>query len=288
MVSMVHDFLIELFRNRPALAVELLESSAGIDLPEFREISLDSGDLNDCSPTEYRADAVVVLSGDSRKLGIVVEVQLRRDPDKRWSWPVYVTTLRARLKCPVVLLVISPTSGVGTWCAAPIELGGPRSMLTPFAIGPEAVPVVEDIVQAQRAPELAVLSAMAHGSGPSSKGVLTAAMSSFAGVDDDRARLYADFVLARLDGAARRTWEELMKSGTYEYQSDFARKYVAEGRAEGRVEGLRTSILDAFDEREIEVPDEVRNRILQCQDARHLRAWFRRAMHAESADEIFD
>jgi hypothetical protein len=29
-------------------------------------------------------------------LGVVVEVQLSRDPDKRWSWPVYLTTLGAR------------------------------------------------------------------------------------------------------------------------------------------------------------------------------------------------
>ena len=52
------------------------------------------------------------------------------------------------------------------------------------------------------------------------------------GLDDERARFYGDIVLNSLNEAARRALEAMMKG--YEYQSDFAKKYVAQGRAEAR------------------------------------------------------
>ena len=52
---------------------------------------------------------------------MVVEVQ--RAPDNRWSRPVYPAGLRARKRCPVILLVICLSSKVGEWCAQPIDLG---------------------------------------------------------------------------------------------------------------------------------------------------------------------
>src|SRR5690606_15589329 len=90
------------FRQRPSLAAELLAEPLGVELPAWREARLDAGDLTEVLPTEYRADAVVTLTGDDGRaaLSVVVEVQLGRDPAKRWSWPVYVATLRARLRTP--------------------------------------------------------------------------------------------------------------------------------------------------------------------------------------------
>ncbi|WP_188191166.1 hypothetical protein [Nonomuraea sp. SYSU D8015] len=43
---------------------------------------------------------------------VVLEVQRQYDEDKRWSWPVYLATLRARHKCPVLLLGTSSRSWV--------------------------------------------------------------------------------------------------------------------------------------------------------------------------------
>ena len=53
------------------------------------------------------------------------------------------------------------------------------------------------------------------------------------GLEDERARFYGDLVLNFLNEAARRALEAMMKG--YEYQSDFAKKYVAQGRDQGRV-----------------------------------------------------
>ena len=76
---------------------------------------------------------------------------------------------------------------------------------------------------------------MAHGETEQGATIASAVLPAIRGLDDDRARLYYDLVYNSLNEAARRALEAMMKG--YEYQSDFAKKYVAQGRAEGRTEG---------------------------------------------------
>ena len=70
----------------------------------------------------------------------------------------------------------------------------------------------------------------------------------------------------------------------YEYQSDFARKYVAEGRVEGRAEGLLTVLRV----RGIAVPDAVRERILAEKDPGRLERWLEKAVTATSVATVID
>jgi hypothetical protein len=101
----------------------------------------------------------VVLLVDGRPvLGVVLELQLRTKKRKRFTWPLYVTGLRARLECNCCVLVVTADPTVARWAAEPIELG-PGGKLQPLVLGPDAVPVIADVEQARRAPELAVLSA---------------------------------------------------------------------------------------------------------------------------------
>ena len=48
--------------------------------------------------------------------------------------------------------------------------------------------------------------------------------------------MYFDLVVASLSAAARKALQE-MDPAKYEYQSEFARRYIALGKAEGRAEG---------------------------------------------------
>ncbi|MFI7000755.1 hypothetical protein [Nocardia sp. NPDC050175] len=80
--------------------------------------------------------------------------------------------------------------------------------------------------------------------------------------------------------------EELMTTG-YENKSDFARMYVAEGRAEVEAAGVARMVLEALDIRGIPVSDEVRARISSCTDVDQLGIWHRRAVLADSANEAF-
>ena len=228
MPSFSHELLVELFRNDGLLAVELLRRCAGITLAHAR-VAVGSIDLSQVAPTEYRADAVVVLldHDDRPAAGVIVEVQRSIERDKALTWPAYVATLRAKLACAALLLVIAPDPAVASWARRPIDLGHPGFRLTPIVIGFEEVPWVRDRDAALRLPELAVLSVLAH---PELE-IAELAIAAIAKLPADQARLYLDVIMMALPAALRQILEARMQG--YEYQSDFARKYYGQGREEG-------------------------------------------------------
>jgi hypothetical protein len=241
--SHVHEALLALFRNQPGLAPGLLRDALHVELPTYTETRIESAELTDVQPAEYRADLVVLLYDTRPVLGIVVEAQLAIDERKRFSWPVYVVGLRARMRCPVCLFVVTEDDAVARWASKDIGLGG-GSRLRPFVLGPSRVPEVLDEIRARSDPELAVLSARAHGRDADvdkASKIANAAVAAARDLDDDRKRLYFDLVRAALSEAVKRSLED-MKPANYEYQSDFARKYFAEGKAEGRA-GLLIKLL---------------------------------------------
>jgi len=82
----------------------------------------------------------------------------------------------------------------------------------------------------------------------------------------------------------------------YEYQSDFAKKYVAQGltegltrgRTEGRVEEAARNLLTVLRVRGLAVPDEIRERILAQKDPERLERWLEKAAVATSVNSILD
>jgi hypothetical protein len=148
--------------------------------------------------------------------------------------------------------------------------------------------VVTDPGTARASPELAVLSAMAHGSHPDREKVLRAMLAALQSLDHDHASLYADVVLATLPEATRHHLEALMALGTYEYQSDFARRYFFQGKAEGEAKGEAKALLAVLAARGIEVTAEARARITGCTDLDQLDTWVRRAATASSIGNLFE
>jgi hypothetical protein len=141
--------------------------------------------------------------------------------------------------------------------------------------------VVADPKEAIRRPELGVLSALAHGESEKGTTIAAAVLPAIRGLDDNRVRLYYDLVYSSLNQAARRALEGMMG---YEYQTDFARKYVAQGRTEEAARALLT-VLRA---RGIVVPDEVREQILAQQDPERLERWLEKAAVATSVAAVLD
>ncbi|HEX5746703.1 MAG TPA: hypothetical protein VFZ09_10680 [Archangium sp.] len=283
MPSLRHEALLELFRNRPVLAAELLRDALGIELPAYAEARAESAELTEAVPTEYRADLVVQLWGDTPRLAIVVEVQLSPDEEKRYTWPVYLTHMRAKLRCPTVLLVVAPDAGVARWCGQPLETGHRGFVLKPYLAGPESIPVITRPEQARQAVELMVLSAMAHGQGEQGAAIAETVLPGLAGIDEERARFYFDLVMWSLNDAARTALEALMSSGTYEYQSEFARRYFTQGRQEGKADAL----LEVLDARGLQVDEQSRQRITACTELAQLERWLRKAVSVQSVQELF-
>jgi hypothetical protein len=306
MPSTLHEALVLLFRESPRLAPMLLARTLGnggdVWLTEDADIQVTSSEFADLDPPEYRADVVLRIpeNGDGKDRDkatrevFIVEVQLDTDPLKHFTWPQYVTAARTRFRCPATLAVVAVDERVARWCAQPITLDRAGNVFRPVVIGPAAIPVVTDEAQARTCPELAVLSVIAHGHEPGSEAIGAAALAACDRLDSAQARLYADLIYTNLNEIARATLEALMQQHNYTYQSDFAKKYVAEGLEEGIKEGTKKGIelgyravlRELLQQRFGELPADALARLDEA-DADTLDAWARRVLTAGSLADVF-
>ena len=77
-----------------------------------------------------------------------------------------------------------------------------------------------------------------------------------------------------------------MNSLGYEYQSDFARRYVAQGRAEGKTEGKIELLLTLLTMRFGPLTDAVQARVRAARDTQ-LDAMAERVLTGKTLDEVF-
>ncbi len=307
MPSLVHEALVDLFRRNADLAARLLEGR--VDVPAYAEARLESGTIAELFTRGYATDAVVVLSDGAPKLGIAIEVQLSRDPEKRYTWPLYVAALHVRHRCPFALLVIAPDESVARWAARPLDFW-PGSPLEPIVLGPSSIPRLLEGDEASF--ELRVLSAVIHGRGPRGVDVVLSALSAAMSLDESAAALYADVLITAIGSKLAAEVVQMVQNKPYEYQSEFMKKFVGaarevarqdgraeglaegrevgreEGRAEGRLTALRSSIDAVCAERGLALSADEQSRIRESADEDELERWFRRSLRAADPSEIFE
>lgn len=125
--------------------------------------------------------------------------------------------------------------------------------------------------------------------------VAKAAFGTVRGLDAERGRFYSDLVVAALGEAARKALEEMMHTGTYDFESQFTRNIMArgiekgrqEGRRSGRQEGEAKALLQVLDARGLTVSAAAKKRILACSDPARLRTWLRKAVSIEKVSQLF-
>jgi hypothetical protein len=186
-------------------------------------------------------------------------------------------------------LVVTPDPRVAEWAREPIEIG-PGHHLRPIVIGPDAVPRTDES-EAQRHPELAVLSALVHTNDESGVQVALAAFRALEQLDDEHSILYYDLIVERLPRRWRTELDGMRLGGKeYEYQSEFARKYFGEGKEkgieEGREDEVRRALLEVLDVRGL-LTEDARTHIGAQRDLARLRSWLRQAVTAQSVDQVF-
>ncbi|MFE9245460.1 hypothetical protein [Nocardiopsis sp. NPDC006938] len=285
-----HEIPLRLVQNQPALAPVLVRA-LGFEIPRHTEVVNTHMALTNCDPKELNADGAVVLrDGPRNVMAVVVERQNGRDKEKRLTWPAYLVNLHTRLECPTLLVVLCPTDALASWCAAPIRTGHPGFDLAPLTVGPSRMPVIAHDEQARELLELSVLSAHAHGN--TDPRTLRAVVEALDSTPERHRAFYYDYVLSGLNEAAREELEGLMAVETYEWQSDFARKYVGIGREEGLEEGRAAeaarSVVSVLEARGFTVSDEVRERVGRCTDLGTLEKWVPAAVTVDRPEDLFD
>jgi hypothetical protein len=291
--SLLHEGILMMFRNRPELAPELLRSALDVDVPPFSSVVVESGDLTEPIPTEYRADLVLVLRVAGKPvLAVAVEAQLRRDEEKRIAWPSYVTGLRKRFGCPALVLVVTPDEKLAVWCRTPIELG-PRSFVTPIVIGPGSIRLFDDPVEIKDDPELALLAVMTHRRRSDAQRVAKVALEVLGSCEQGSATqvLYWELLKGALSVAARTAMEDLMASNPeHRFDFKFEKKARAEGREEGREEGRRdalaVALLTVLEARGLTLTVAQRAQIEGCGQSATLEIWLQRAARATTVKDV--
>ncbi len=94
-----------------------------------------------------------------------------------------------------------------------------------------------------------------------------------------------------------------MRSGTYKYQTQIAREFVAqgveqglqrglkqgrqEGELKGRLEGERWALLQVLEARGLKVEGAARRRLMTCTELAQLERWLRLAVKVQSVEQLF-
>ncbi|MGH3209384.1 MAG: hypothetical protein ACRDNO_16650 [Trebonia sp.] len=286
MPSMPHEGPLDLVRDHPEIALELIRGRTETDLPPKVAVTLAPTDMSAVVPVQYLADMVVLISdaatGDPI-LAVIIEPQLRDSETKRYSWPVYVTTARRIAKCPAaVLVVLCPDPAEAEKCRTPIHTGHPGFVLVPIVIDSGGPPGL-----AGASPHLTVFAASMGGidlaSEPGARRVLDAMVSP--GVTDADSFRMTAIILRIASDAARQLLEAMMT--TSEYEKTFIEKIHDDGIAEGEAKGKAEAVLRLLDIRGLAPSQEQRQRVAASTNPAQLDRWFDRAITASTAAEVF-
>jgi hypothetical protein len=285
---MPHEGPVDLVREHPEIAAELVRGAPGVKLPAQLAVSLAPTDMSAVVPVQYLADMVVLIT-DAKTgkpvLAVIIEPQLRSSKTKQYSWPVYLTTVRRVSQCPkAVLVVLCPDPAEARKCRKPIRTGHPGFDLVPIVIDSSAPP-------GAGGPYLTVFAASMGGIDMATEAgarMVLDAMAS-AGVSDADRRRMITIMLRLSDDAARQSLEAMMK--TREYEKTFIERIhdegIAEGEAKGKAEGKAEAVLRLLDARGLAPSPEQRQRVSSTTDPAQLDRWFDRAIAASTAAEVF-
>jgi hypothetical protein len=289
-LTVTHEAPLELIKQHPALAVDLLREVTSVQLPDGADVRLAPTSLNTVAPTQYSADSVVVVSDPVTQnplIAIVVEPQGRDEKTKKFSWPVYVSNVRKEVGCEsAFLIVVCPDPAEAEKCRAVIRMGHPGLELWPIVIDPEHAPGDEG-ASPYLLLFLACLPALDMEDPNTARRVLAAIRDTGASVAERKT--LSTIILVRASEAARRLLEDLMSMT--EWKSDFIENFVEQGLEQGREQGhvqtKREDLLKVLDLRDLRPTKEQRARVDSSTDLAQLSLWFERSLTAATAAEVF-
>ena len=285
-LTVTHEAPLELIRQCPDVAVDLVRAMTSLQLPADAKATLGPTSLNAVVPAEFTADSVVVVtdrSTDAPALIIVVEPQGREDKTKAYSWPAYLANAREAVQCPsAILLVVCPDPHEAEKCRKVIQMGHPGWDLWPIVIDPLHAPDDEGA-----SPYLTLFLACLPALDMESEGTalrVLAAIRDTGASHAERKRL-TTIILKRASDAARQILEAMMKAE--EWKDDFIESYVKIGVDQGTAETKAQDVLKLMDVRGLEPTQAQRSRVTPAAGLAKLETWFERAATAATAADVF-
>jgi hypothetical protein len=233
-------------------------------------------------PLTYHADGMLLFADalDRALLALVLEIQRGWDPDKKWSWPLYVADLQARVKALGALVVYCTSESIARRYRRMFKNDGLSLQLRPFIFTPAQVPLIVDTEVAESNPTLAIFAAICNRDDPAVDKAFPALAAALKRLQPEKSRVYYDFVLGGLPQEPATRWEAFMLEpiGGGRWHSQLFRDLEAKGRAE--------AVLAVLKARHIDISDDLRDQIRATNDADQLDAWLLRAINATTLEDV--
>jgi hypothetical protein len=290
--SMLHEVLVDLFRESPQVLLDLLGDR--LDTPDPSSLRFEPDEPNLSQLKEIDADLVLRVYDANGQLlcALIIEVQLSEKAAKARAWSAYQTGIHRRLGCPTFVIVIAIDPVVAAWAAGPFCTG--QNIFRPLVLGPGQVPIVTSVDQARANLELTLLSGLAHHDEPETEKIGEALWRSLEHHQPDRGAFYWDLFLNAINEATKRSLK--MRLENYRPQSEWGKRLYNDGRIaghndgcnEGRMAGEANALTLVLDARGLSMSPKHRMRIESCTDPDQLRSWVCRAATATSIGGVFD
>jgi len=268
MPTLEHNAIVDMFRERPELAPHLLTLLFQVDVPPHESVTVVESSLDQLIPVEFRADLVLEVRGanGARVLAIVVEVQREKDPDKVFSWPVYAAVVRARMRCPAIVLVVAPDEDVAKWAVQTVDLGAGLVSFRPVVLGPASDPEHAGVYS------WVIWKGLRKRMRPALEALIMNVREEME--KDPEFNAFMSKVLA-----FRRERDAVEAAA-----KDAGAK---EGRAHGTLLGLRDALFRLTTRAGIALTDEDRTRVEACEDVPTLEHWVENVLGAKTTADVF-
>ena len=293
-----HEAAAQLFHDNPQFSAYLL-AAIGVRISPGRAVISDSNlslpdlglGLPALSTVESRADVITITSDDAT--GAVQHIVISEPqaspprPYKWWTWLTYIAVAGRRYQRPVTLLVLALSDETAKACRATFQTGHPRLALSPMLITRHSTPDPGSPGGQPFAAQLTMLAVLNGKFTLSDAGTRDFVLGQSAHADEQIRTAYTRIILKIAKPADRKALEEALQTKfRVPIIDDAIEKATAQGIEQGIEKGEADMLLLILDER-FTVPAETRAKVEKCRSIDRLKAWARRALTAQSLDDVF-
>jgi 5-carboxymethyl-2-hydroxymuconate isomerase len=296
-----HEAAAQLFHDNPEFPAFLL-AALGVRISEGRAVISDSNlslpdpglALPALSTVESRADVVTITLDDATgAVRHVVISEPQTSPPrlhKWWTWLTYIAIAGRRYRRPVTLLVLALSDSTARACRAGFQTGHPDLALAPVLVTRHSTPDPGSPGARPFAAQLTMLGVLNGKFTLSDAATRDYVLEQFTHADEPIRTAYTRIILQiakRADQQALKALEEALKT---KFRVPIIDDAVDEATARGIQQGIELAEVDMLLlilEERFTVSDETRIRVQRCGNVKRLKEWARRAVTAQSLDDIF-
>jgi hypothetical protein len=297
-----HEAAAQLFHDNPQFSAYLL-AALGVRISPGRAVICDSNlslpdlglTLPALSTVESRADVITITSDDvTGAVRHVVISEPQASPPRQhkwWTWLTYIAVAGRRYQRPVTLLVLALSDSTARACRATFQTGHPRLALAPVLVTRHSTPDVGSPGARPFTAQLTMLGVLNGKFALSDAGTRDYVLGQLSHADEQIRTAYTRIILKIAKPADRKALEEALQTKFRVPIIDNAiDKAIAEGMEKGIEMGIEKGEADMLLlilEERFTVPAETRIMVEGCGSIKRLKDWARRALTAQSLDDVF-